>query len=158
MIHATLCFLLRGDPPPEILLGRKKTGLGAGKINGIGGKVEPGETPVSAAAREVREEIGVEVALADLEYVCHITFDFPAKPEWDQIVHVYLARHWRGNPRETVEMAPMWCALADIPFAQMWQDDQYWLPRVLAGEKVRAEFTFADDNETIAAMREADWA
>ncbi len=33
----------------------------------------------------------------------------------------------------------------------MWQDAGQWLPRVLAGERLRATFTYAADNETIAA-------
>ena len=39
---ATLVFVLRGD---EVLLIDKKTGLGMGKVNAPGGKVDPGETP-----------------------------------------------------------------------------------------------------------------
>jgi 8-oxo-dGTP pyrophosphatase MutT (NUDIX family) len=49
----TLCFLIRGNPPTEILLGFKKAGFGAGKYAGISGKVEPGETTAMAAAREL---------------------------------------------------------------------------------------------------------
>jgi 8-oxo-dGTP diphosphatase len=44
MIHATLCFLMRGNPPSEILLGLKKVGLGQGKYGGFGEKIEAGET------------------------------------------------------------------------------------------------------------------
>jgi hypothetical protein len=33
----------------------------------------------------------------------------------------------------------------------MWQDAGQWLPRVLAGERLSAEFTYAEDNESIAA-------
>ena len=53
--HATLCFVIRGG---EILLIRKKRGLGAGKINGPGGRLEPGETALDCAVRETREELG----------------------------------------------------------------------------------------------------
>ncbi|MGD2110491.1 MAG: NUDIX domain-containing protein, partial [Phycisphaerae bacterium] len=53
---ATLLFVIRAG---EILLIRKKRGLGAGKINGPGGRVDPGETPREAAIREVQEELHV---------------------------------------------------------------------------------------------------
>ena len=49
-MRANLVFLTRGE---EVLLIHKKTGLGAGKINGPGGKLEPGESPLDAARREV---------------------------------------------------------------------------------------------------------
>ena len=32
----------------------------------------------------------------------------------------------------------------------MWDDARYWLPRVLAGERLRATFTYAADCETVA--------
>ena len=54
--HATLLFVLvRG----EVLLIEKKRGLGAGKINGPGGRLEPGETPLACAVREVEEELRI---------------------------------------------------------------------------------------------------
>ena len=52
--RATLCFVLRGA---EILLMRKKQGLGAGKIVAPGGRLEPGETPLACAVRETQEEV-----------------------------------------------------------------------------------------------------
>ena len=59
----TLVLLREGD---RVLLGMKKRGFGAGKWNGFGGKLEPGESVVEAAAREVREECGFTVNTSDL--------------------------------------------------------------------------------------------
>ena len=53
---ATLLFVVRNG---EILLMRKKRGLGAGKINGPGGRIEAGESSLDAAVRETREELGI---------------------------------------------------------------------------------------------------
>jgi 8-oxo-dGTP pyrophosphatase MutT (NUDIX family) len=53
---ATLLFLQRRN---EILLAMKKRGFGAGRWNGVGGKVESGETIEQALVRECREEISV---------------------------------------------------------------------------------------------------
>jgi len=63
MKKVTLCFLLKGD---EILLAVKKQslsgfGAGIGKWNGVGGKVDEGETIRFAAIRELNEEVGVVV-------------------------------------------------------------------------------------------------
>ncbi len=54
--RGTLCFVLREG---KILLIEKKRRLGAGKVNGPGGRIEPGETPEQAAIRETQEEIGI---------------------------------------------------------------------------------------------------
>ena len=80
----TLCFLLReGETGTEVLLGLKQTGFGRGKIVGIGGHVEPGETHAQAVIREVHEETGVVLQAADLADAGAVHFVFPARPEWD---------------------------------------------------------------------------
>lgn len=151
MQKATLVFLLRGNPPTEILLGLKKSGLGEGKWNGFGGKVEPNESVASAAARELREECGIEVDTQDLQPVARIEFYFPYKPEWDQIVDAFIAHAWRGEPSESREMIPRWFDVGAIPYDTMWADDVRWLPLVLQGKRVEAKFTFQADNETVDA-------
>lgn len=151
MIHATLCFVLREGSRPQILLGEKKTGFGIGKFNGIGGKLEPGETPEEGIIREVFEEVGLILRKHDLQAAGEITFRFPFQPAFDHHVHVFLARSWEGEPRESREMLPQWFSLGAIPFDKMWQDDAYWLPIVLHGKTICAEFEFADDNETVAS-------
>lgn len=158
MRDRTLCFLIRGNPPTDILLGFKKIGFGAGKYAGIGGKVEPGETIAMAAARELEEETGIQVSEKDLQQVGHLTFLFPASPDWSQVVHVFLATTWNGEPVESEEMMPAWFKVNDIPFERMWQDNSHWLPRILAGERIRARFTFREDNETIGELEMETWA
>jgi len=157
MRNATLCFLVRENPTNEILLGFKKVGFGAGKYNGFGGKVEPGETVIHAAIREVEEEVGIKVSGKNLRQVGHLTFIFPANPILNHDVCVFLATVWEGDPVESVEMKPCWFAVDDIPFEQMWQDDILWLPRILAGERIQGGFTFGEDNETIAAGKVEVW-
>jgi 8-oxo-dGTP pyrophosphatase MutT (NUDIX family) len=148
---STLCFLIRENPPngSQVLLGFKKIGFGAGKYTGFGGKVEAGETIPTAAARELEEETSVKVLEQDLQPVGRLTFLFPAKPGWSQEVHVFLSTTWQGDPAESVEMTPAWFAADEIPFERMWQDAAFWLPRILAGERIDARFTFEQDNETI---------
>ena len=149
MRDATLVFLIKGEPPSEILLGLKKAGFAQGKLNGFGGKVENGETIERAAVRELKEETGVQVSEQDLRRMAHLTFVFPAKPEWDQVVHVFLARQWEGEQAESAEMRPAWHSVSEIPFESMWQDDPHWLPLILRGKRIRARFTFQADNETV---------
>lgn len=157
MRNATLCFLTRGNPPSEILLGFKKVGFGAGKYNGFGGKIEPGETITHAAIREVEEEIGIELSAKNLRQMARLTFIFPSDPNLDHDVYVFLAAEWEGCPVESAEMNPHWFAVENIPFEQMWQDDILWLLRVLAGERIRGHFTFGEDNETVVAWKIEAW-
>jgi 8-oxo-dGTP diphosphatase len=148
-----LCLLTgtRGGGIREVLLGHKKTGLGLGKIVGLGGHVEPGESAAEAAVREVAEESGLIVPRSALTEAAHLTFLFPAHPSWDMDVAIFTAARWSGEPSETEEIRPQWFPVAALPFDRMWDDAPRWLPRVLAGERLRATFSYADDNETVAA-------
>jgi 8-oxo-dGTP diphosphatase len=148
-----LCLLTKtsGDGAAEVLLGYKKTGFGTGKIVALGGHVEPGESAAEAAAREVKEESGIRVAPGSLAAAAHVTFIFPAHPSWDMEVEIFTTANWSGQPSESEEIRPQWFPVTALPFDRMWQDAGQWLPRVLAGERLRATFTYADDNETIDA-------
>ena len=149
MIHATLCFVVREGSPSHILLGKKKRGFGIGKLNGIGGKLAPGESPEDCIIREVHEEVGLTLSKEVLHQVGHITFRFPFRPEFNHFVHVFLATEWDGEPIESAEMQPFWFSVNEIPFERMWQDDAYWLPIVLNSKTIQAEFEFGEDNETV---------
>ena len=118
MTERTLCFLLRSESPRQVLLGLKKTGFGANKYAGIGGKVEAGETVTQAAVREVAEEIGVRVQECDLEEAGHLTFLFPARPAWSQVVHVFVATAWSGEPVESTEMKPFCSMCSTCPLTR----------------------------------------
>ena len=135
---ATLLFVLRDD---QVLLIRKKRGLGAGKINGPGGKLEPGETPAQCAIREVQEELGVTAT--DIRPHGELRFQFVD----DYSIHVYVftSTEFTGDPIETDEAIPLWTPVAAIPYEQMWEDDAVWLPRVLGGEQVNGRFIFDKD-------------
>jgi len=151
MKNATLCFVLRERSPREVLLGLKKRGFGAGKLNGYGGKIRSGETLRAATVREVEEESTLVLDRDALVDAGTITFRFPFEPAFDHHVHVFTTSIWEGTPAETAEMAPSWHPVDRIPFERMWADDAHWLPLVLAGTRIDAHFTFAEDNETLSS-------
>ena len=137
-IRATLLFIFRGE---EVLLIRKKRGLGAGKINGPGGKIDPGETPEQCAVREVEEELGVralEVTEAGL-----LRFQFA--DGLGLLCHVFRAEGLAGTPVETEEAVPLWTALGAMPFDEMWADDRLWWHHLVAGRQFEGNFEFDGD-------------
>jgi len=150
--QVTLCFLLRdGDNGEEVLLGLKQTGFGKGKIVGIGGHVEPGETDAEAVIREVLEETGVVLQVEDLADAGSVHFLFPARPEWNMKTTLFTARTWEGAPEASDEILPEWFRVDTLPVDRMWQDADHWLPLVLEGRRVNVVVTMHSDNETVAS-------
>ncbi len=145
-IRRTLLFLVKDN---EILLAMKKRGFGAGKWNGVGGKIEAGESIEDALVRECQEEVGVTPtswkAVAELDFVQDATTD-----PWHMYVHAYIATDWDGVPTESEEMKPQWYNLDSIPYDDMWDDDRYWLPEVLNGKLITGNFVF-DEHDSMTS-------
>jgi len=135
---ATLLFVVRDG---QILLIQKKRGLGAGKINGPGGRLDKGESPLQGAIREVQEELGVTPV--DVEYCGELAFQFVDGLSIH--VAVFRAADCEGEPQETAEAVPLWTPLDQIPFEKMWADDRHWIPLLLARQKFRGRFLFDED-------------
>ncbi len=136
---ATLTFIIKDG---KVLLIRKKRGLGAGKINGPGGKVEPGETHAECAVREVQEEL--LITPINMHYHGECLFQFI--DGYSIHVHAYSATDFEGTPQETDEAIPLWYPVDKMPYDEMWEDDHLWLPELLAGKRFHGKFLFDGDN------------
>jgi len=140
--------------PPRILLGMKKVRFGAGRYNGFGGKVENGESLVESAIRETEEEAGIKIK--NPEKVGEILFKFETN-EQDHLVHFFRASEFNGMLIESDEMKPGWFHIRDIPYEQMWPDDKYWLPLLIAGKKFMGVFCFDSQFKIVKhELREVD--
>ena len=156
MLIVTSALLRRTGPDgrPEVLVGLKKTGFGAGLINCPGGKLEPGETPAEAVVREFAEETGMTLRVGDLKPAAELVFRFPDVPEWEDIrMHYFTAAEYAGEPQESDEIAAGWLAEAELPYDQMWDDTRLWLPSVLAGEYVEMDVTYAGRSKVASYTR-----
>ena len=144
---ATLMFVVQNG---QVLLIEKLRGIGMGKINGPGGKIDPGETPEQCVVRECQEELHITplnpVKMGELWFAMS---DIP-----DIHCHVFMSTEFEGEPTSTEEAIPRWTDLDKIPYDQMWEDDQHWLPEMLAGRKFLGKFIF--EGERIQ-WREMTW-
>ena len=137
-IDATLLYIVRDG---EILFIHKKRGIGAGKLNGAGGKVDPGESPLGAAVREFEEELRARpIAPRKLGEVA-----FDVLNGISILIHVFRADALEGEPSETDEAVPVWAPVDDIPYDRMWADDRYWLPHLLENRSFEAFARFDGD-------------
>ena len=135
---ASLTFIFKNN---RVLLIRKKRGLGAGKINAPGGRLEPRETMLDCAVREVQEELCITPV--DPEFVGENLFQFTNG--YSKHVYTYVAYDYEGVPAETDEAIPLWFDIDKIPYEEMWEDDKIWLPMLLKGEKFKGRYIFDND-------------
>jgi 8-oxo-dGTP diphosphatase len=135
---ATLVFVVRDG---QILLIRKKRGLGAGKVNGPGGRLEGGESPLDCAIREVQEEL--RTTPTGLQMCGENLFQFV--DGYSTHVYVFRADGCDAEPQETEEATPFWTPIERIPYEQMWEGDVFWLPLLLAGKPFYGRFIFDED-------------
>jgi 8-oxo-dGTP diphosphatase len=92
-----------------------------------GGKVEPGEAPVAALARELAEEIGVKVAVGRIWDVL-----FHAYPAFDLVMLVYVCRIVSGEPRP-VEVADVaWVSCSELPAWDILPADRPLVSRLVS--------------------------
>jgi len=136
---ATLLFVVKDG---QVLLIHKKRGLGAGKINGPGGRLEPGETPEEAAIREVQEELLVTPLNA--RRCGELKFQFV--DGYSIHGYVFRADDCEGRPTETDEADPIWISLDQIPYDRMWADDRIWMPLMLEETPFEGHFIFDGDH------------
>jgi len=137
-IRATLLFVVRDG---RILLIRKKRGLGAGKINGPGGKLDPGESARACAIRETQEELCITPL--GVEQRGELRFQFT--DGLSILGYVFLASDFQGEASETEEAVPLWTPVDAIPFSEMWADDEIWLPWLLTGRRFSGRMLFDAD-------------
>ncbi|MDJ0837471.1 MAG: 8-oxo-dGTP diphosphatase [Acidobacteriota bacterium] len=122
----------------KILLIHKKRGLGAGKVTGPGGKLEPGEGAAACALREIHEELGVTAF--NPEEVGELLFQFT--DGYKLHVTVFRTDQFQGEAVETDEAIPLWTPLDAVPYDRMWDDDYLWVPLLPAGKRFVGRFVF----------------
>ena len=140
-VEATICHIIDGD---RLMLQKKSAGLfGEGKWNGVGGKLKAGETPQEGAVREALEETGLLASHLKRHGALNFYFGQKAMPDW--VVHVFSTSSFEGVLKPSEEGALRWFALDEIPYEEMWQDDEHWLPLLLEGRRFNGDFYFNEE-------------
>lgn len=157
-VQVVLCLpVRRGLTGSLVLLGLKQRGFGAGHVVAPGGKIEPGESPSQAAARELREETSLVTDPATLEPAGRVYFRFPANPAADMDCQVFLTSDFSGMAAPSDELIPAWYPVGHLPLAQMWEDSPMWLNRLFCGERFDALVRLGDDNESVVHFAAIPW-
>lgn len=140
-IVATLCYLRSGGRTLMLHRNKKKGDAHLGKWNGLGGKLESGESPDECVVREVREESGLTILDPRLRGV----LTFPAfKDREDWLVFVYTATRHEGTLGECAEGDLEWVDDAKLLDRPMWEGDRVFLPWLDGERFFSGKFVYRD--------------
>jgi 8-oxo-dGTP diphosphatase len=141
MILATLCYIQHAGQTLMIHRIKRADDIHLGKWNGLGGKLEPGESPEECVIREVREESGLELREPRL---CGLLM-FSAFKGNDWIVFVFTADAFSGELRENYEGYLEWIPDARLESLPLWPSDHIFLPWIRAEKFFSAKFVYDGD-------------
>lgn len=100
------------DKQGRILLAQRPEGKEmAGLWEFPGGKLETGETPEDCLVRELREELGIEIASEALEPIQFVSWDYE---RFHLVMLLYGARTWRGAVTGLESQALNWILQEDL--------------------------------------------
>jgi 8-oxo-dGTP diphosphatase len=106
IVHVVAAALI--DRAGRVLLAQRPAGKAmAGLWEFPGGKIEPGETPEAALARELAEELGITpAAMVPVQFVSHAYDDFHL------VMLLFAVPAWAGQPEGRDGQALCWAAPA----------------------------------------------
>lgn len=105
------------DEAGRILLATRPPGKAmAGLWEFPGGKIEPFESPEAALARELREELGIEL---DIGALSPLTFASHSYPDFHLLMPLYLCRRWEGVPSPREGQKIRWAGLDEMAGLEM---------------------------------------
>lgn len=119
---------------------KKKNDIHEGKWNGLGGKMERGESPEECIIREVKEEAGLKINPVLRGIITEPEFD--GKNDW--IVFVYTAEDFQGELIECSEGQLEWIPDDKLFGLNLWEGDRLFLKWLLDGKFFSAKFNYKD--------------
>lgn len=121
---ATLCYVKAGGKTLMLHRIKRPDDMHAGKWNGLGGKLLPGESPEECVVREVEEECGLRLHQPELRGF--LTFpSFSADEDW--YAFVFVGRDFSGQQIECSEGVLEWVEDARLLELNLWEGDRIFL-------------------------------
>ena len=105
---------------------KKKNDVHVGKWNGLGGKLDPGESPEECVIREMKEESGLDIQNPILKGI--LTFPYFDNEKNDWYVFVYVVKKFSGKLIDSKEGNLEWIEDKKLLSLNLWDGDKYFIP------------------------------
>ena len=129
LLETTLCYLERDGRYLMLHRVKKAKDVNKDKWIGVGGKLEPGETALACAVREVREETGYTMTAP--RYRGMVDFYNPPWPA--ERMHLYTCGEFTGQEHPCDEGDLAWVEKERVPDLPVWQGDKIFLALLAKG-------------------------
>ena len=136
---ATLCYVRHNGQTLMLYRNKKENDVHEGKWNGLGGKLEAGESPEECAIREVKEESGLIVSNPRLRGI--LTFPL-FTPNDDWYVFLFQFNGYDGELIESPEGELAWVDDDKVLDLNLWEGDRYFLKWLYEGKFFSAKFNY----------------
>lgn len=148
MKSTTLCYIEKDEKFLMLYRNKKENDMNEGKWLGIGGKIEPGETPDECCVREVYEETGIKLN----SYHFYGVIKFRATTYEDEDMYLYSSTDFElpDELPDCNEGELRWVAKKDLLDLPMWEGDKAFIAEILAGkEKIEMTLQYVGEECTI---------
>jgi 8-oxo-dGTP diphosphatase len=152
---ATLAYIIYQNEVLLLYRNKKVNDYHEGKYVAIGGRLEPGETPLECIIREMKEESGYDLSPDEISFKGYIYFDEISRnkktedlPAFNWLVFLYYVRVSEKRCIDNKEGDLQWFAIEDIPYHKMWSGDRIFTPNILNSTDI-IEAKFLYDGEEI---------
>ena len=127
MIVSTLCYIEDNGRYLMLLRNKKQKDVNEGKWIGVGGRLEPGESPEECICREVLEETGLTLT----EYKMRGILTFSSEGWEDEYIFVFTSDKYSGVLKECDEGDLRWIDKDRIMDLNLWEGDRIFLKNIL---------------------------
>jgi 8-oxo-dGTP diphosphatase len=138
---ATLCYVIDKSQNKTLMIHRvkKENDYHAGKWNGLGGKLELGESPEDCVIREIKEEAGLTIKNPRMHGF--ITFpNFDERDDW--YVFIFTAKDFKGNLIDSPEGDLKWVPNNELASLNLWDGDKIFLKWLFQESFFSAKFIY----------------